>query len=87
MDEHPNCQAIETFINQFDAAIRIGKTEHIDGAKADNAYMAAFMNNATGVGFTVVAWGNGNLKCIVECVGQTSQAEHFGKLVAKVIEP
>ncbi len=89
MAEHPNCQAIETFLEQFKTPVRIAKTERIDNEKVRDGYTASFMNNATGVGFTAVAWSddNGNyFKCIIECVGHVGAAARFGKMVGGVIE-
>lgn len=87
MTEHPNCQAIEKFLEPFAAPIKIANTERINGALAKDAYTASHWDRVSGRGFTVIAWGDGLFKCVVECVGKTDAAGLTGELVSKVIEP
>lgn len=89
MAEHPNCQTVERFVEQFKTPVRIGRTERIDNERVQDGYTASFMNNVIGIGFTAVCWtanDRAHFKVLVECVGTDKDAERFGKLMGGVIE-
>ena len=94
MTEHPNCRAIEKFIEPLKVSLPIAQTERIDDEPVNNGFTSAYFNSKIGVGFTVVAWDNphnsykpGFLKILVECVGSIDDVERFFKYLKPAIEP
>jgi hypothetical protein len=83
--EHPNCQAVEEFLEAIPSIARpIAKTERLDGVKVPNAYTAAWHDQATNSGFTVIAMGDGHMKLFVELTGKISNAAEFAAAVNRV---
>jgi hypothetical protein len=86
--EHPNCQAVERFLNALGDGIScpISHTLKINGEPIPDAYTASYMDNARGVGFTVIAWGKGFFKVVIETVGGLDRAESDGARVRRLFE-
>lgn len=90
MAEHPNCQAVETFLNAIPSISRpILKTQNIDGKPAHEAYTASWFDQASQIGFTVIASGeDGKFFVVTEGAhgrktyeGNLAQAGQFGKRI------
>lgn len=86
--EHPNCQAVETFLNQLGDGISrpIVKSEQINGSPVHDCYTASYMDNAKGIGFTVLAFADGNFKVIVEMGGGIDRAASDGLRTKQIFE-
>lgn len=84
--EHPNCQAVETFLAELGDKISrpVVSTERINGTSVKEGYTASYMDNDRGIGFTVIAWANGQFKVIIEMGGSTDRAASDGELAARV---
>lgn len=86
MAEHLNCQAIETFLNQIASISRpVAKTEKINDEPVKNGYTASFWDDKRGIGFTVIAWGDGHMKAYLETAGKIGQAEEFGAAMSRAL--
>lgn len=83
--EHPNCQAIEDFLEAIPSIDRpIVQTRNLDNRPVDNGYCAAWHDKENNSGFTVVAMDGGHMRLFIELTGKLSDAAGFAATVNKV---
>lgn len=85
MAEHPNYQAVQTFLDQLPAtSARIVGTEKIDGTAVSNGYTASWSIDNCQRGFTVISYGDGKFLSLFENVAPNGKVEttNFGSVNA-----
>lgn len=79
-----NEDIIRTFANQFSPPLNVVKTERVNNFPIPDAWMAAYHDNARGIGITAIAH-SGGLHAYLEAAGKGDIAEEAGRVMAKAV--
>lgn len=83
--EHPNCQAIEDFLEAIPSISRpICQTAKFGNTPVSNAFVAAWHEAEKNCGFTIIAFGQGQMKLVIELTGDLAEATDLAAQVNKV---
>lgn len=70
-EEHPNCQAVDRFLAAIPSVSRpICRTQNLNEKPVADGYTAAWYDQASGSGFTIIAMNEGDMLLMVERKGE-----------------
>lgn len=74
------------FAARFDPPLKVVHTMNINGKPVQDGYMCAKHDDATGMGCTLLVFGDGKVKAFMEYVGGAEQAEAAAEQFVKAFD-